>query len=85
VVTGIENAIADDQIEQHDGALDVDLEANDPPPPYCRISSNIALMSSCVLPEYICGPHHIVLLTMGIASILVVGFMFVYWDTFDRV
>ena len=78
VVTGV-----DSDIEQQDGA--VDLEAHDQPPAYSHTPPEITLLDSRPVFAYIRGPQHIVLLTMGVISVLVVGFMFVYWDTLDRV
>jgi len=83
VVAGVENADAHGDIEQQDGALD--LEANDPPPLYRRTCPEITLLGSRLLPLYVCSCRHILMWTMGITSVLVIGFMFVYWDTLDRV
>lgn len=71
VITGV-----DSDIEQQDGA--VDLEANDQPLAYGRASPEITSLDSRPVFAYVCGPQHIVLLTMGIISVLVIGFMFVY-------
>jgi hypothetical protein len=94
VVAGgvLENVGADGEVEQQGGPLD--LEAQNvpplpppppPPPSHSRTSSEITLPGSRLLLGEVCGPNHIFLIAMAIASALFFGFMFVYWDAVDRV
>ena len=86
----LENVGADEETEQQDGAVDLEAQTAPPPPPppppsLRRTSSEITLPGSRLLLGEVCGRSHVVLIMMGVTSALVVGFVFVYWDTADRV
>jgi len=89
VITGgvLENVGADGEVEQQDGAVDLEAQPAPPPPPPSprRNSSDDTLPGSRPPLGEVCGRYHVVLIMMGITSALVVSFMFVYWDAVDRV